>query len=73
MLLYLAVFHHSLFTVVLYERNTIQPTTDGYLNYFQFIAIMHKDTINMLVHVLLGTMQSFLWGIYLEYDHWIIG
>ena len=51
----------------------IQPTTDGYLNYLQFIAITNMDTINMLVHVLLGTIQSFLLCIYSEYDHWIIG
>lgn len=79
----LAVIHVIVFSSIssffiyccfsLYERNTIQPTTDGYLNYFQFIAITHKNTINMLVHVLLGTMQSFLLGIYSEYDHWIIG
>lgn len=46
----------------------MHSTVDGHLNYFQFTAIMNIDTINMLLHVLSGTMHSFLLVIYSEYD-----
>lgn len=54
----------------LYKCNTIYTSTvNRHLGNFQFIAIKNKDTMNMLVHVRLGTRLSFILGIYLKYNH----
>lgn len=48
-----------------FHNIVIHVTTDGYLQCFQFSAIVNDDVINILAHVVGADMRAFLLIVYL--------